>query len=204
MMFNPVEIICIVEGDGEVIAIPRLLVRACQCFGLPLPKISRPIRVRRDQFINKDDSLRRHVALAKAKAGSTGHVFIILDADDDCPVDLVKNLFAKIASCASTERLHIILIEKELEVWFIEDIEQLKVKFNFDQEAIKPAKPTNIRDAKGWIKNHFKQSYSEVTDPLKFVQQLDINLVHQNNRSMQKLIKSLQTTQVISTHLDVS
>ena len=44
-----------------------------------------PIRVRRDQFLNRDKEFSRHLSLAAGKCGEDGWILILLDADDDCP-----------------------------------------------------------------------------------------------------------------------
>lgn len=60
----------IVEGDGEVAALPVLLrrLRAWQTPELPVHLLP-PIRVRRERFLNREDELHRHLLLAAAKCG---------------------------------------------------------------------------------------------------------------------------------------
>lgn len=89
-----IPIASIVEGDGEVSALPVLLRRLASEWDSavainPLP----PIRVRRDKFLNKDEEFRRQLLLAAAKSGENGWILIVLDADDDCPAELGIGLF---------------------------------------------------------------------------------------------------------------
>lgn len=77
----------IVEGDGEVAALPVLLRRIAE-WRTPevYVDVLAPIRVYKDRFLNRDDEFTRHLKLAAAKAGERGWILILLDADDDCPI----------------------------------------------------------------------------------------------------------------------
>ncbi|MGC9216666.1 hypothetical protein [Acidithiobacillus sp.] len=79
----------IVEGDGEVAALPILL-RRVGAWQSPDKNFNvlPPIRVRRDRFLNRDDEFRRMLLLAAAKCGESGWILVLLDADDDCPSEL--------------------------------------------------------------------------------------------------------------------
>ena len=82
-------VVAIVEGDGEVAALPIL----SRCLGAWLspdqPVVApAPIRVRRDRFLNRDEEFRRMLLLAAAKCGAAGWILVLLDADDDCPAEL--------------------------------------------------------------------------------------------------------------------
>jgi hypothetical protein len=70
----------IVEGHGEVAALPALLHRIAADAGFPQRiQVNTPIRVVSGSFVNDDNQFRRHVTLAaeKAKARS-GSVLIVI------------------------------------------------------------------------------------------------------------------------------
>ena len=91
-----ISIASIVEGDGEVSALPILLRRlAAEWSPATLVKPLQPIRVRRDRFLNKDEEFRRQLLLAAAKSGESGWILIVLDADDDCPKALGIDIFQR-------------------------------------------------------------------------------------------------------------
>lgn len=76
----------IVEGDGEVAALPVLLRRlAAEWSPGAIVQALQPIRVRRDKFLNKDEEFRRQLLLAAAKSGEDGWVLIVLDTGPGVP-----------------------------------------------------------------------------------------------------------------------
>lgn len=66
----------IVEGHGEIDALPALLHRI-QLAVAPATslQVNPPIRVKSSSFINNDSEFRRYVRLASAKAGPCGAPF---------------------------------------------------------------------------------------------------------------------------------
>jgi len=82
-------VVAIVEGAGEVAALPVLLRRLTD-WKTPgtYVDVATPIRVRRDRFLNREEEFARHMLLAAAKCGDDGWILVVLDADDDCPAEL--------------------------------------------------------------------------------------------------------------------
>ena len=64
-------IITIVEGDGDVYAMPILIRRIAHAAALDAD-VPRPIRVKRDRFLNKANELERYVELTARQSGSSG------------------------------------------------------------------------------------------------------------------------------------
>jgi len=76
-------VVPIVEGESEVVSLPVLLRRLTIWLRPELwVDIAHPIRVRRDRFLRKPEEFRRHLMLARNKAGPDGGVLILLDADE--------------------------------------------------------------------------------------------------------------------------
>jgi hypothetical protein len=82
-------VVAIVEGDGEVAALPILLRRLAD-WKTPnkVVHVPVPIRVQKDRFLQRDKEFSRHLQLAALKCGDEGWILILLDADDDCPAAL--------------------------------------------------------------------------------------------------------------------
>src|SRR2546422_7828902 len=95
-LIRPMNLVPIVEGYGEVPAVPILLRRIVDAF---LPNtyaiVGTPIRIPRSKLV-KEGELERAVQLAITKLdGEPGVVVVIVDADDDCPAVLGPALLAR-------------------------------------------------------------------------------------------------------------
>src|ERR1019366_6379000 len=75
----------IVEGHGDVLAVPELLRRLQFEYGLGAHavQIARPIRWNRSYF-NSEQQVRRAVPRAPAEPDCVG-ILVGIDVDDDCP-----------------------------------------------------------------------------------------------------------------------
>lgn len=189
----------IVEGDGEVIALPVLLRRLASEWneGAAVNALQ-PIRVRRDKFLNKEDEFRRQLLLAAAKCGNEGWILIVLDADDDCPATLAKDICARAKQYVPHRRLSVVLANREYEAWFIAAARSLDGVRGFSFTAEECIQAETPRNAKGWMKEHIKGSaYSEILDQPAFTAKFDLQQAYKNSRSFRKLCKEwdLNTTE---------
>lgn len=114
------KIAAIVEGDGEVDALPILLRRLAD-WRTPdrYPQPLRPIRVRRDRFLNREQEFSRHLQLAAKKCGGDGWILILFDADDDCPAELGPMTLERARICVPHRPVSVVLANREYEAWFI-------------------------------------------------------------------------------------
>ena len=112
-------IAAIVEGEGDVHALPVLLRRLAQTRGVFDFIIPTPIRVARDRFLRRDEEFRRMLLLASAKAGPGGTVLVLLDADDDCPADLAQESTVRARQILPGANLAVVIANREYEAWFL-------------------------------------------------------------------------------------
>ena len=183
------KIASIVEGHGEVAALPVLLRRLAE-WRLPqdYPDVQVPIRIRRDRFLNRDDEFRRYLHLAAAKCGDQGWILMLLDADDDCPATRGEEILQRARACVPNRAVSVVLANREYEAWFIAAAESLD---GYRGLAIKPedaSDPETRRDAKGWIKARMPGgSYGETTDQPAFTAHMDLGEAFARSRSFRKL-----------------
>lgn len=179
----------IVEGEGEVAALPVLLRRLAE-WRTPdhYPEVLTPIRVRRDRFLNKEDELRRHLALAAGKAGEGGWILILLDADDDCAVDKAREVRERAQEVISHRRVSVVWAVREYEAWFIASAASLNGHRGFTFQPDRAIAAEGIRDAKGWLKERMiGRSYGETIDQPAFTAVMSLEEAHANSRSFRKL-----------------
>lgn len=181
-------IVSIVEGDGEVAALPILLRRIGQwlspelhCHVLP------PIRVRRDQFLNREDVFRRQLELASLKCTNNGWILVLLDADDDCPAELGSAIVSRAQKVIPHKPVSVVLANKEYEAWFIASASSMHGERGFSfVDSVHD--PESIRGAKEWLSERKQEGrYREVTDQPALSARMDIKLARQNSRSFHKL-----------------
>ena len=188
------QIASIVEGDGEVAALPVLMRRlASEWRTLVSVDPLQPIRVRRDRFINKEEEFRRQLLLAAAKSGADGWILIVLDADDDCPAELGRTIYERAQQYVAHRRLSVVLANREFEAWFIAAARSLHGVRGFSLTEEEAIQAEISRDAKGWIRERMQGgSYSAILDQPAFAARIDLQLAYDNSRSFRKLCKEWQ------------
>ena len=179
----------IVEGDGEVVALPVLLRRMGEWLtpgiriDLPLP-----IRVRRDRFLRRDEEFKRHLLLAAAKCGDKGWILVLLDADNDCPATLGEQILKRAHSLVPHRRISVVLANREYEAWFLAAANSLHGKRGFVFDNPQNFNPEHPRNAKGWLGNRMNTgTYRETTDQPAFSAVMDLRQAQENSRSFRKL-----------------
>lgn len=184
-----ISIASIVEGDGEVSALPILLRRlAAELAPATMVHPLQPIRVRRDRFLNKDDEFRRQLLLAAAKSGEDGWILIVLDADDDCPKTLGIDIFQRAQQYVPHRKVSVVLANREFEAWFIAAAASLNGSRGFAVAPNERIEAETPRNAKGWIREHMQGGkYSEILDQPAFAAKFDLQEAFNNSRSFRKL-----------------
>ena len=179
----------IVEGDGEVAALPILLRRLGDWKTRDVyTEVVTPIRVRRDRFLNREDEFRRHILLAAAKSGDDGWILVLLDADDACPVELAGKILERAKSCAPHRRISVVLANREYEAWFIAAAASLDGQRGFVFNAADIIEAELPRDAKGWLRERMASgAYGEMTDQPAFSARMDMQQAVERSRSFRKL-----------------
>lgn len=182
-------VVSIVEGVGEVASLPILLRRLGE-WKTPgtYVDVATPIRVHRDRFLNRNDEFQRHLLLAAGKSGDGGWILILLDADDECPAELGREILDRAKACVPHRQISVVLANREYEAWFIAAAESLHGSRGFQFNSMDAVDAETPRDAKGWIKERMSgRTYGEVTDQPAFSARFDLQQAHDRSRSFRKL-----------------
>lgn len=179
----------IVEGDGEVAALPTLLRRLSEHFASSsLVHVPPPIRVRRDRFLNRDEEFRRHLLLAANKCGEAGWILVLLDSDAACPAELGASILDRANACVPHRRVSVVLANREYEAWFIAAAASLHGHRGFTFDPNQPVEAERPRDAKGWMAERMTgRTYRPTTDQPAFTARMDITQAKAGSRSFRKL-----------------
>ncbi len=179
----------IVEGHGEVPAVPVLLRKLGELMQIPHVAVGSPIRQKRSQ-LTREDGLKRAVQMARAQPGCKG-ILVMFDADDDCPKEVAPNFLKWAQEAAAPLPCSVVIPNREYEGWFLASLESL-----LEQRGIHPAEPYDKdseakRDAKGELEDRFGGGfrYFEKTDQPSFTALADWSLVHARSRSFRKMVK---------------
>ncbi len=179
----------IVEGDGEVAALPILLRRlgtwlSPTSYVEPLP----PIRVRRDRFLNKEEEFRRMLQLAAAKCSEDGWVLVLLDADDDCPKALGAQILERARAVIPHRRISVVLANREYEAWFVAAARSLHGQRGFSCADKTLPEAERNRGAKEWLSQSIEDGkYREITHQPAFSACMDLQQAQAGSRSFRKL-----------------
>ena len=182
----------IVEGQGEVAAVPLLIRRIFAEYGDNItPDINYPIKVKSGSFLHDESYFDRYVTLAAAKAAqSNGEVLILLDCEDDCPAVLGPSLLARAQSVRSDVPYHVVLAHREYETWFLASASSLEGR-GLPQGVVPHPVPEAIRGAKEWLGKAMGQSYDPIKHQASFTAQFDLQkarTVPSFNRLIKKLL----------------
>ena len=184
---------CIVEGQGEVAAVPVLIRRiAAERYSEMVIDIHRPIRVKRTQVV-QPDQLEHEVELAVQRIGGNGAIFIILDSDDDCPAELGPALLRRASQVRSDLPIAVVLAKHEFEAWFLAAAESLRGQRGLKDDLDSPNDPEAIRDAKGWLSKRMEDSrtYRETRDQPALAALFDITQARQAADSFDKCYRDI-------------
>lgn len=187
------KIACIVEGHGEVEALPVLLRRFFVELNSPIwPEILPPIRVSASKLL-KTGELEKAVEFAARKAGEQGAVFILLDCDDGCPATEGPQLLARALAQRSDVPLGLVLAKCEYEAWFLASAESLRGHRKLPDNLEPPHDPEGIRGAKYWLSVRMPPNnpYSETVDQAALTSLFDLQLARTRSNSFDKCYREI-------------
>ncbi len=157
---------CIVEGHGEVQAVPILLRRLVNALDSTLTvRVEQPIRISKSKLLQAGE-LERAVELAARKAGDDGAIFILLDSDDDCPALLGPSLLKRAREARGNLPISVVLAKHEFEAWFLAAAESLRGRRGLQDDLEPPPQPEDVQGAKEWLTERMagNQHYVETLD----------------------------------------
>lgn len=196
----------IVEGDGEVAAVPILLRRLWPALGGHyIDVLSPPIRRKRADFERKRE-LQRAVALAASKlkhAPGNDPALVLLLFDCERDGGLPCQLGPQAMQWASAAFAHLdiacVVANIEYETWFVAAAESLDKFVQLRAGELVPDTPEQRRCGKGWIEARFRGvKYSETQDQPRMTAVMDFALARPRSPSFDKLCRELEKRLITS------
>lgn len=185
----------IVEGDGEVTAVPVLLYKILHhqnCFDV---FISNPKNAHGCGNLTKPGGLERFVQYAMLERECCG-VLVLLDGDTlgNCAVESAKELSERIKCLAPRVPVSIVIANREYEGWILASIESIcgnpiDSEIVFPVDVLAPIDPDSINSAKGWIAARLpkNKTYKETVHQASMSRLIDVNLANGRSRSFRRL-----------------
>ncbi len=180
----------IVEGDGEVGAVPillRRLVAAAKAYPLD---VNLPIRRSRTDLV-REDGVRDAIRLARKKPDCAA-ILIMFDSDDDCPKGLAPEVQTWAQAAASPIPCYVVMATREYEAWFLATIESLQEARGIRADAISHPDPESPRGAKEELRKRMtpNRKYTEKADQPALTAQFDMAMAYQRCRSFRRMVKA--------------
>ena len=164
----------IVEGHGEVIALPILLRRLIAILDLTVAvDIVRPIRQPRSTLL-KEGGIERAAQLAAIEVGESVAIMILVDSEGECPAVLAPTLLARAMTARGDKRVSVVLAHQEYEAWFLASASRLRLSGGVQDHP----NPEGVQGCKEWLERWMPPTskYSETADQPAFTRVFDIQL----------------------------
>ncbi len=180
----------IVEGDGEVLALPVLLRRLIAVANAYSIGVSRPIRRSRTDLA-REDGIREAVRLARLDPACVA-ILIVLDGDDDCPKDLSPRVQVWGQAAATPLPCYVVMPNREFEAWFLATIESLRGRRGIRHDATSHPDPESPRGASEELERRMapNTSYSKTADQAALTAVFDMAEAHRRCRSFRRMVRT--------------
>lgn len=181
----------IVEGHGEVEAVPVLLRRLLNDAGIYSVTVAQSFRRKQSQ-LRTEEGLRTAIELARLDQECTG-IIVIFEDEDDCPKTLGPRLSGWAKAAANPLPCIVALPHREYEAWFLAAIRSLRGKRGIRPDALLQEEPESIRAAKGALERLMipNSNYLETSDQAALSALFDFKEAYRNSRSFRHLVKAL-------------
>lgn len=179
-------LLCLVEGQGDVQALPSLLSR------LVPTVVAATMRIQAGKvFAGNWTQVEQLVELERRKGSEA--VLLLLDTDcelDRCPKARAAALQQSLKTVAGNMRAAIVLAECEFETWFIEAAESLRGVRGLPPDLTRPENPLK-RGSKEWLGNLMPHGYRETQDQKPLASNMDLRLARDRSRSFRKFCRAI-------------
>ncbi len=184
----------IVEGHGEVEAVPILIRRHADWVGWQgTVEVKHPIREPASKMIQERE-LERWIDLAIRKLRGPGGIFILLDGHGRCPAALGPELLRRVRRFSPGVPAAVVVAHHEYEAWFLAAAESLAGKRSLPAGFPPPQRaPESIQNCKGWLTDQMPpgSTYRELEHQPAFTAAFDFTLAKNASPSFDKCHREL-------------
>lgn len=168
----------VVEGPGDVEAVPLLLRRYLTLKGNYGPALGKPVCCNGRNRALVENGLEGYVSAAAARPGCQG-VLVVLDAESDLPCELGPSLLRR-AEAVCRKPVAVCLAERNFEDWLFASAETLELEgLEYSAE----------RSGLGRIKVALAEKYVKPRWQPRLTNRMDISLACSRSRSLERAIQ---------------
>jgi hypothetical protein len=191
------QVVCIVEGHGDVDAVPTL-VRRIAAVEMQQVYVHSPIRIPKTSLL-KAGEFERAVELAARKTRRQGGILVLLDSDDDCPAKLGPDLLQRSSGRSGDVPTSVVLARREFESWFLAAAISLRGVRGLSNQLLPPPNPEAVVGAKEWLTAQMStgRRYRPTVDQAALAERFDLAMARQADsfekcyREIAKLVRRL-------------
>jgi hypothetical protein len=190
--WTPPIIASIVEGEGEVSALPKVLHRIAAELGVVGLQTPKPALIPRGKITSEGGVERAVLGEAKRVQG-VGGLLVLLDADDDCPAQVGPRLLTRARACRPDKRISVVLANREFEAWFLAAAPSLAGKHDLAPAFPMPLNPERPRDCKGLLSKARPKGkpYKPNIDQRVLASLFDMKMARENSPSFDKFYRDI-------------
>ena len=189
-------IVPVVEGAGDVAALPELLGRILrERFNRPDVIVaqgrSRVVTANgRQKLESKLENFLQHAQ----KKPQCDAILVLLDADDDCPVNLAQGLLERCKRLGLNCPVEIVCAHRSYESWFLASLDTIKGRGNIPDTAVLVQAAEDVSSPKQWLTDQMPRgrAYKETIHQASLSRSIDIGAAHHNSRSFRRLCHALE------------
>ena len=189
-------IVPIVEGDGDAAALPGLVIRIlAERYGRSDVLVAQGKRgvVKANGRQTLERRLDKFLGHAQNRPDCAA-VLIVVDADDDCPVELAARLAERCSRIGGRFPVQIVCAQRSYESWFLASLATIRGRHGIPDTATLPADAENMPDPKRWLTKQMPpgQVYKPTTHQPSLSGAIDPCLAHRKSRSFRRLCHALE------------
>ena len=189
-------IVPVVEGAGDVAALPGLLGRILwemydRTDIIVAQGKSGVVNANgRQKLERKLENFLRH-AQNKPECDA---ILVLLDADDDCPVELAQRLLQRCEQIGLNRPVQIVCAHRSYESWFLASLDTIKGQRGISDTAVLSQAAEDVSNPKQWLTDQMPtgQAYKETIHQASLSQSIDIGMARHNSRSFRRLCHALE------------
>ena len=190
----------IVEGDGEVEAVPVLLHKLLQERRAFQFQIASPKNAHGCENLRKEGGIERFVRYAWLEPKCSA-VIVIIDGDtaSDCPKTFAQSLAARVRRLNGPRPVAIVIANREYEAWFLASLpsivgKRINESLTFPDKAALTGDPEAVRGVKEWLTRQLPRgkAYKETIHQAPMTRLIDPELARNRSRSFRRICHAVE------------